>query len=65
MVYRSAYWCPECERAFETITNNRCPDCHEDRGIRWEEARTLHEEFPEVPQFDGTHYPKAHQEPGD
>ena len=53
------YWCPGCERAYADLRGSReslCKHCHEEKGITWAEARTLHEEFPDSPEFDGEHH---------
>ena len=50
------YWCPGCGRAFAGLRGQRDPECsycHKERGITWEEARTLHEELPEQPASEG------------
>lgn len=53
------YWCPNCERVFVDLPEHDqplCNHCHVEKGIPWEDARALHEEFPESPSHDGEHH---------
>ena len=56
------YWCPRCQRAFADLPlpvpsiGPTCTQCQLDTGLPWEEAHALHEELPEVPEYEGKHY---------